>query len=183
MCPSLQEWSIDGEQAGFEKKFFVSCSKVLLADKAGELVMLRHGEDPTPKLKVAVRLCRGWGLSCRVVCKSETCIKVLVYRPKRLDEALQSVPCWVYEQLGYRKPERPEQFLSELARRWRVSMPHAIGLALGYPLKDVLGFTGLLDLECTGQCGWRIYGDPEPSLELHASFAQARKQALEFVAG
>ena len=77
----------------------------------------------------------------------------------------------------------PTEFLEEVGRRWRHKgqIPHEIGLALGYPIKDVLGYMGLVPLPCTGGCGWRIYGDPNPSLRRSCEFERARGQAIAFL--
>ncbi|PLX83836.1 MAG: DUF3793 domain-containing protein [Desulfuromonas sp.] len=72
---------------------------------------------------------------------------------------------------GFNPEGGTEQLLREMQLRFdEGGMPHEVGVILGYPLKDVLGFMGcgLEPLSCRGP--WQIYGDPAPSLELVCSF-------------
>ena len=94
---------------------------------------------------------------------------VYVYRESRLtavlaDEKVQSF----LRQEGYRLPEAGEapdvgNMLTQLSRKLCCSaeFPHEIGVFLGYPLGDVVGF-----IENRGKnftcCGcWKSYGDPD----------------------
>ena len=82
----------------------------------------------------------------------------LVHRPTNLDGLL--------EQLSYRLRTQPE-------------FPHEIGVFLGYPLRDVIGF-----IENHGRnftcCGfWKSYGDPA---EMQVCFACYRRCIQTYVA-
>jgi len=191
MTPNLEHWKdelagLPAGPANFERWFFVRCGAVLLGDKEGELVVLR----PCPclsladKRAVAERLCRLWGLEAAQLWHTAGQANLLVYRVERLERGLRRVPAWVFASLGYARPASARDFVAALARSWSESgtIPHAVGLALGYPLKDVLGFTGLAPLACSGQCGWRVYGDPGRSLARKRSFVAASRRAAEFIA-
>jgi hypothetical protein len=110
-------------------------------------------------------------------------VRVVVYYPSHVQKALSEVPGPAFEQMRYPCAVGPEEFLEEVGRRWRgkEEMPHEIGLALGYPVKDVLGFIGLVPLRHSGMCGWRIYGDPEPSLRAWQRYRRARARAAAFL--
>ncbi|EGW39545.1 DUF3793 family protein [Desulfosporosinus sp. OT] len=54
------------------------------------------------------------------------------------------------------------------------AFPHEIGIFLGYPLKDVLGFMKQIPLTYVGTHGWRIYGDMQVSGEIYEKYQQAR---------
>jgi hypothetical protein len=77
----------------------------------------------------------------------------------------------------------PDEFVAEVGRRWHETkaIPHEIGLALGYPAKDVLGYMGLQQLDFTACCGWRVYGDPLPSLAMSRACQDATCLALRFL--
>ena len=111
------------------------------------------------------------GLRVRVLkgCVRNHRYLVYVYRESRLsavlaDEKVQSF----LQQEGYRLPEAGEPLdvggmLTQLSRRLCCSedFPHEIGVFLGYPLGDVVGF-----IENRGKnftcCGcWKSYGDPD----------------------
>jgi len=76
---------------------------------------------------------------------------------------------------GYPQGFCVETALDELCRRVRAeAFPHEFGLFLGYPLKDVVGFMGWVELPCTAGGLWRIYGEPARSKELDDCFRRCR---------
>jgi hypothetical protein len=188
----LMHWKTELEQlpaplSEFEKWLFVSLASVLFGGKAGELLSLpaqQFNLSNSERLVRVTRLAEHWGLAQQVMFRSDTSTTVIIYRERAVREVLRQVsPCVLTCELGYTPDESPAVFLSEVARRWneRNAIPHEIGLALGYPIKDVLGFMGLLPLDCSGCCGWRIYGDPADSLVLSRNYAEANRHALRFL--
>ncbi|UNC92975.1 DUF3793 family protein [Candidatus Contubernalis alkaliaceticus] len=57
------------------------------------------------------------------------------------------------------------------------SFPHEIGVFLGYPVKDVLGFIGCPTLKLTEIKGWRYYGHRGLSVRTYERFKEAREKA------
>ena len=173
-------------EAEFERWLFVKCAGVLFGEKAGELLVLRSGckdlsrED---RLRRIADLSRSWHFSCLLLNQGHEGHKVIVYNRARLHQTLNRVPERVLARLGYRPGVEARGFLGEIKQRWEGTgrIPHEVGLALGYPLKDVLGFMGLYPLRYTGGCGWRIYGNPARSLRKSRRFKQARERALVFL--
>jgi len=55
-------------------------------------------------------------------------------------------------------------------------IPHEIGIFLGYPLKDVIGFMGHPSLKLTKINGWNVYGDSRLSDEKYIKFNNAKQQ-------
>ena len=53
--------------------------------------------------------------------------------------------------------------------------PHEIGIFLGYPLKDVVGFMGYGNYKFYKTKYWKIYGDPEISDIVYNNFLKDRK--------
>ncbi|OPY06217.1 MAG: hypothetical protein A4E61_00029 [Syntrophorhabdus sp. PtaB.Bin184] len=191
MSPQVEAWKIriteePDSEAEFEKWLFVRVASVLFADKGGELITLNRGNcklSVEAQQDLVERMSRIWLYSYIVLFSNSLCVRVMVYDPVKIAEALAVVPEWVLNEMGYEKAVSPGAFLEEIARRWRRKnrIPHEIGLVLGYPLKDVLGFIGLVPLQCTDRCGWRVYGDPEPSLKKSKSYRRAREEARAYV--
>lgn len=173
--------------AEFERWLFVHVSSVLLGGKAGELLNLpanQFGMTIVERLARVATLTGLWGVSYQVLNQDATATQIVIYNWEKVQQVLVGVsPCVLSCELNYARGLNPAEFLAEVARRWheRGDIPHEIGLALGYPPKDVLGYMGLLPLQCTGCCGWRIYGDPTDSLCQSRMFADARQQAIFFV--
>ena len=88
---------------------------------------------------------------------------VYIYRPSALRRDLDTEGARdLLDELGYPRSS-PERCISELSVRLRrhKSFPHEIGLFLGYPPEDVLGFikSPRSGFKLTG-C-WKVYGDAE----------------------
>ncbi len=106
-----------------------------------------------------------FGLTLRVlhVCSRTDARVLYVYRAVWLRQILAEPAIGAFlEQRGYSPPHSCGALLEQLCRRLRRedAFPHEIGVFLGYPLEDVVGF-----IENHGRnytcCGcWKAYGDP-----------------------
>lgn len=96
---------------------------------------------------------------------------IYLYRPSRLAHDLrQPEAVRILNRCGYRG-KTPEQCVAGLAERMRRgdAFPHEIGLLLGYPPADVLGFMeSPAACKCVG-C-WKVYGDVEAARETFARY-------------
>ena len=61
------------------------------------------------------------------------------------------------------------------------NFPHEIGIFLGYPLKDVVGFMGYGKNELVEVKNWRIYGDKEISYEVYNNFMRDKAIMKEMI--
>lgn len=186
MC--AREWQLRWQamscgEAALDQWLLIHAAPVIFAEKAGELLALPITQFPLTKeeiLRGCEQFARQHNVRCRELCHSEHSYKLIVYVPGRVRSQLaKTPPCSLCETLGYCMGIDAEEFLAEIVRRWQQcgTLPHEIGLALGYPIKDVLGFMGLNELPCTGCFGWRAYGDPKPSYQASASYQAARQYA------
>ena len=171
----------------FEEWVFVQTASVLFDQKAGELLTLPAVQFDLPitrRLACLECLSAKWGMSCQVLQQDDGSSKVIVYNAPLVQARLNEVPPYILcGALGYARTITPDAFVLEVARRWQEqgTIPHEIGLALGYPAKDVLGYMGLLQLEFTACCGWRVYGDPTHSLTMSQACQDATQCALRFL--
>ena len=85
---------------------------------------------------------------------------LLIYHPDLLRRRLAGRGAKAFlKMLGYVNTAHMAQVLTQLTARFACgSIPHEIGLFLGYPIKDVAAFMGYVDLPLTSQRLWRIYG-------------------------
>ena len=190
----FRDWKADifaqaTEDQRFEEWVFLNASSVLLSEKTGELLALSLTElemtvdSVEPALE---RLAGQWGFDYRLLFESNGILKLIIFQEERLQEVLDLAPyCVMSAQLNYSYPLRPQSFIDEVKERWTASgsIPHEIGVALGYPLDDVFGYMGLLPLSCKGACGWQVYGCMKESQRRSCAFNNARCQALMFLAG
>lgn len=97
---------------------------------------------------------------------------VLFYRTDILEQCiLESSHSDFLEKHGYPVHMGIKACLDTLKHRFRNCCPHEVGVLLGIPLKDVLGFMGLTKLPLTCRGEWCIYGSPEKSLAAMKQYA------------
>ena len=88
---------------------------------------------------------------------------IYLYRPSQLDRYLRQDQVRAFlQKLGYETACR-RSLLRRLRERVREAeeFPHEIGLFLGYPLGDVVGFIENRGRNCKS-CGlWKVYCDPQ----------------------
>ena len=70
-----------------------------------------------------------------------------------------------------------DQMLEQLRTRLHGSeeFPHEIGVFLGYPLNDVLGFIKYHGSNCKGMGDWKVYGDLGEAQKTFAKFKKCRE--------
>ncbi|HBG07119.1 MAG: hypothetical protein A2075_14415 [Geobacteraceae bacterium GWC2_58_44] len=116
------------------------------------------------------------GLKVRVLADRGSSVLLLLYCPMALGSLLgQKSVQIILGKAGYQEPAEPEKVLSELEKRMAgEGFPHEIGVFLGYPLKDVVGFMGWAQISFTCQGPWKIFGNPAESLRLAETHRECR---------
>ncbi|MHB1407046.1 MAG: DUF3793 family protein [Desulfitobacteriaceae bacterium] len=119
-------------------------------------------------------------LGLREIRKANGTEQVFFYHGDALDEALTHQPHLNFLQgQGYPLHYKREDYLDLLiAKLQGENFPHEIGLFLGYPLKDVLGFMGHPALKLVKTRGWKVYGSERLSDLRYESFQDARNMVL-----
>lgn len=193
LAPQLFAWkdnldNLSQESATFEKYLFSASSKVLLGNKPAELLLLREdasfGGDLDSLLQRARELTQSWGLWLYVLGIVSQGARIVIYDRGRVNKTLKNARHTVlFLNSGYSEYFLAEDFFAEIARRWEETgrIPHEIGLALGYPIKDVVGYLELSPLKYIGNYGWQVFGTSEPSLQIRDSYDQAKQAALDFL--
>lgn len=169
-------------ERNFETVMLEQCSPVLAGLKPAGL--FRYETHDSSDLAKRVRSWNtqlsGKGLHVQVLkgCVRTRQYLIYVYRESRLRSVLAEAPVREFlSQEGYVLPASPEDYgvlLRQLSRRLccAADFPHEIGVFLGYPLTDVVGFIQNQGRNFTC-CGcWKAYGDPETA---RRHFAQLNK--------
>lgn len=150
----------------FEATLVRQCAPTLAGLKPGSLFCFQASD-----LALCRRKAAQWderlsplGLAVRVLLErtDQGAAIVYVYRRSQLEQALSAPRCRAFlAGMGYGRGGT-EELLGQLSDRLRTEpeFPHEIGVFLGYPLRDVVGF-----IENRGRnftcCGlWKSYSDP-----------------------
>lgn len=104
----------------------------------------------------------------------DTSVLLLLFRPDRLAKDLKDpLAAGILAGCGYSCRSYGE-YLAALIRRFSEceQFPHEIGLFIGYPPEDVLGFiqNRALNFKCSGL--WKVYGDEDHARCLFQQFRQ-----------
>ncbi|GAB6086411.1 DUF3793 family protein [Alkaliphilus crotonatoxidans] len=107
----------------------------------------------------------------------ERCQKILFYNSSALIQTLTHKQNHKFlMELGYPQVFTLESYIAFLLQKMDGGrVPDEIGLFLGYPLKDVIGFMGHPALKLTKVDGWRFYGDTRASDVKRQQILQARE--------
>ena len=148
----------------FEKALVYHCSPTLSGLKPANLLSLSKRDYPhLPELAEEYSLLlSSKGIQLEIVCSCGQRWLLLVFRPQMLAEQLA---------------DRRAFALLRQAKRLSQSegFPHEIGLFLGYPLEDVIGFCRHKGEGCK-LCGyWKVYGDVESARKSFALFDRCRE--------
>ncbi len=165
----------------FEKALVGHCSPTLSGLKPANLLSLSKADYP--QLPVLIerysRMLADKGISFCIICECGCRWLLLVYRRQMLWEQLSDPQVQaLLKQTGYPVSQAAslEPLLGHLRGRLTDSeeFPHEIGLFLGYPLADVIGFCRHRGEDCK-LCGyWKVYGDVESAKKCFALFDRCR---------
>jgi len=105
-------------------------------------------------------------------------IKIIFYDPKHLDRSLNDLRHRKFlSSMGYPLNGTTEEYLDILTRKLKKGYcPDEIGIFLGYPLKDVLGYMGHPSLKLTKVQYWRVYGNSKVSDEKYQEIVDSRNE-------
>jgi hypothetical protein len=162
----------------FEQAVVTHCAPALTGLKPASLISLPAQEYPRLSRLAAeytrVLGCRG--LRFEVLCRCNRRFLLLVYRPARLAACVeQEAVAALLARAGYPTGAGLAGLLNHLRRRLLEGdgFPHEIGLFLGYPAEDVLGF--LADRGGCTLCGyWKVYHNEQQARRRFAQFDRCR---------
>lgn len=168
----------DHECRNFGQKLAIHTAPTLLGVKCASLVSLSSSEFELGyhvarfNEKAAVK-----GLKSRILCECETRSLMLVYNEKQLLNRLSDKKAReLLIECGYPERGTVDEYLDILSSRINGcgEFPHEVGIFLGYPLEDVMGF-----IENNGEnfklCGqWKVYGCEENAKKLFCNYKKCR---------
>lgn len=171
----------------FEETIAFHCAPVLAGLKPAGLVSCRPfsrdgWENEVDRFNKALN---SFGLFFKPLCRCESGMLLLVYRPRKLSEHLSNRTTRRFlQKMGY-PAGGLEGVLRHLERRVRElpEFPHEMGVMLGYPLEDVVGFMENQGRDCK-LCGyWKVYSDVERAREMFEEMTRCRETVLARLAG
>lgn len=169
---NLQTWDL------LERYLIEHCSPTLASLKTANLfkvefpsktLLLRQLEEWNRKLETK-------GVSVLVLRLQKTSALIYVCRKARLQKELERPDVrWFLSAYGYQNAG-VEQSLAQLRRRIEESgsFPHEIGIFLGYPLGDVVGFIQNAGKNCKCAGCWKVYCNECEAVKCFARFRKCK---------
>ncbi len=167
----------------FDELVGFHCAPVLADLKPANLFALHHQDiiEINLRLEKYNELFGERGIVFRSLCSCRKRVLVLAFNRDALTKLLQEKGRRAYLiAVGYAVESTLEQDLQTLECRLLTEdkFPHEIGIFLGYPLEDVLGFVlnGGAGCKCSGY--WKVYGDVERARDTFAAYEKCRSYIL-----
>lgn len=154
--------------------FVLNCSPTISGLKTGNMFSAEYESRAQvgEKLQRLNSLLSPKGMRILALRYTESRVLLYVYRECRLEQDLRNAKAKsILSSCGYTCDD-PHACIDRLTERLRNSkeFPHEVGLFLGYPPEDVMGFieNGAKNFKLLG-C-WKVYGDAQAAKEKFASY-------------
>lgn len=152
------------------------CAPTLAGLKPASLFRYQPGAGQSGSAMAAAwhaALCdRGVAVRVLKTCPRTGAVLVYVYRPAQINILLKNCDVLHFLQSEGYRPGAADALLAQLSQRLccEGDFPHEVGIFLGYPLADVVGF-----IKNHGQnftvCGhWKVYTDPAAAQQQFARY-------------
>ena len=167
------------------KRILEMIGAVILGSKPAEIINI-PGSNEEKKLKLSQIesfFSHCTRITYRIITTYDGGKRVLFINEKSMEKVLSNKRCVNFLKfVGYSSDYELNEYMDELVFRLQSEeFPHEIGVFLGYPLKDVLGFMGYGKNELVEIRNWRIYGDKEVSYKVYNSFMRDKAIMKEMV--
>lgn len=152
---------------------------VILGSKPSEILNISSKDKDKYKkmneIDIFFRSCAK--ISYEIIHKEDGSVRVLFINRETLSKTFENKKCINFLKfIGYPNKFSLDTYISTLLEKLKEDeFPHEIGIFLGYPLKDVVGFMGYGNYKFYKTKYWKIYGDPEISDIVYNNFLKDRK--------
>ena len=167
------------------KRILEMLGAVILGSKPAEIINVPGSkEEKKIKLsKIEAFFSNCSRITYRIITTHDGGKRVLFINEKSMEKVLVNKRCINFLKfVGYSSDYELNDYMNELVFRLQSEeFPHEIGVFLGYPLKDVLGFMGYGKNELVEVKNWRIYGDKEISYEVYNNFMRDKAIMKEMI--
>lgn len=167
------------------KRILEMLGAVILGSKPAEIINVPGSkEDKKIKLsQIEAFFSNCSRITYRIITTHDGGKRVLFINERSMEKVLVNKRCINFLKfVGYPTDYELNDYMDELVFRLQSEeFPHEIGVFLGYPLKDVLGFMGYGKNELVEVRNWRIYGDKEISYEVYNNFMRDKAIMKEII--
>lgn len=152
------------------------CAPTLAGLKPASLFRYQPGAGQSGSAMAAAwhaALCdRGVAVRVLKTCPRTGAVLVYVYRPAQIDTLMKNRDVLQFLQSEGYRPGTADELLAQLSQRLccEGEFPHEVGIFLGYPLADVVGFIQNRGQNFTACGHWKVYTDPAAAQQQFARY-------------
>ena len=183
MCQEVFEIAKTMNLKELKTQLALQCAPVLTGVKISNLLIVGKGKEA-----MLWNIFEGTDLCVCKICERKERDTYLIYRKAELFTYLMKKEVALQMKLFGYELDNEEKLLLQFAARYQAHLdagtafPHEMGLLLGYPKEDVMGF-----IECHGKnyrySGyWKVYGDVKEAKEKFRTYDKAKEQLICMVA-
>lgn len=183
MCQEIYHMMRTMNQDGLEFQLALQCAPLITGIKISNLLMVCGRREDTVR-----NLLEGSDLYCFCVMSSPKKTAFLLYRKAELEMYLGNRDVrQLLKRLGY-KDFSLEYVLPMFRRRYEAHMnqgmqfPHEMGLLLGYPIEDVVGFMEHSGKEYLYSGYWKVYENVPAKKQIFTRYDEARETLIRLLA-
>lgn len=151
---------------------------VLMGSKPAELISLPNFDNKKDNkinlIEEHFKICKK--IKFKIINLKNSKTKIFFYNPESLCDYLNEYRNKRFlETKGYPNNYELDDYINAMVSNIESGIiPDEIGVFLGYPLKDIIGFIGHPSLKLTKVNGWRVYGNPRISDMRYKEFIDDR---------
>ncbi len=161
----------------FEKKLAFHTAPSLLGIKCANLISIKKADfNIQEHIEYFNRKTASRKLKMRIICTYTDRVLILIYSEHLLENQLSQHRNILIE-YGYPKNFTTDSALEKLSEHIKNNsqFPHEIGIFLGYPIEDVLGFIENKGENYVFSGYWKVYGDAEKARRTFSNYDKCRK--------
>ncbi len=168
------------DQEDLQTQLALQCAPLLTGIKISNLLIVRNWNA-----RGVFEIFRGSRITVEVIYRSEEKTMFLLYQREELEAYLRENSDTM-KLFGYAVME-VEEICRELKNRYasymegRGGFPHEIGILLGYPTEDVLGFIENEGKNYLYTGYWKVYGNVVEAVALFEAYNKAKEQLLKMI--
>lgn len=161
----------------FEKKIAFHMAPSLLGIKCANLISVKKADfNIAENLERFNKKAASKNLEMKIICTYTDKVLILLYSRKLLECQLRERKS-ILLKYGYPENLTIENAIEKLSGRIREQkkFPHEIGIFLGYPIEDVLGFIENKGENYVFSGYWKVYGNAEQAKRTFENYDKCRK--------
>lgn len=167
----------------FEKRLAETCGVAMVGIKTSNLMCCKYAdyEDIHEEIEKMSQILKKGNINMVKLHDNGKRVLLLVFRGDAMKNRLLQVDAQEFLQgCGYKPYWGEKEMLENLSKRFDCGndFPHEIGVFLGYPISDILGFMN--DPSACKHCGvWKVYGNVEENIKLFAKFEKCKTAIMK----